>query len=197
VATVHIVRHANHGQLGRILVGRGNVGLAEDGRGQAAKLAAYFSARRIDTIKSSPRRRTRETAKAIADAALLPCEISPALDEIDFGEWTGLPFDALDHDPRWQAWNTARGQSRAPGGEAMHEAQSRILAEIERARREVHEGAVVLVTHAEIIRAAILHYLNLPLDQWSRIEISPASVSTLVFDGSGAPSIAVNERIAG
>ena len=36
-----------------------------------------------------------------------------------------------------------------------------------------------MVTHAEIIRCAVLHCLSLPLDAWSRIDVPPASVVKL------------------
>jgi broad specificity phosphatase PhoE len=36
-----------------------------------------------------------------------------------------------------------------------------------------------MVTHAEIIRAAVLHAMSLSLDEWPHIDVPPASVTRL------------------
>jgi probable phosphoglycerate mutase len=52
---------------------------------------------------------------------------------------------------------------------------------------------VVLVSHGEVIRVAILHYLGLSADAYNKIEIEPASVSTIVLAQGAAEVRAVNE----
>jgi broad specificity phosphatase PhoE len=175
-----LVRHAAHDLLDRVLVGRmGGVSLGETGRQQAADLARWLARLSLTSVQSSPRPRATQTAAPIAQRANLPIEISAALDEVDFGLWTGRAFEELAEDPRWVEWNRARGRARAPGGESMVEAQARVVAHL----RDVHaansSGRVVMVTHAEIIRCAVLHCLSLPLDEWSRIDVPPASVTKL------------------
>jgi broad specificity phosphatase PhoE len=54
-------------------------------------------------------------------------------------------------------------------------------------------GHVVLVSHGEVIRAAILHYLGLSADAYNKIEIDPGSVSTVVVTQGAAEVRAVNE----
>ena len=63
-----------------------------------------------------------------------PVEILDGLMEIDFGDWTGMRFEALAQDRRWTAWNTARGVNRPPSGESMLEAQVRIVTAMEKLR---------------------------------------------------------------
>ena len=194
-ATVFLVRHARHGAVDRILVGRGeDVQLSDDGRAEAAALARVFSGKSVAVVQSSPRRRARETAEPIAAALGARVEIEPALDEIDFGRWTGLGFDELAPDPHWQTWNAARSTARPPGGETMAEAQSRIIDHVECIGRRLGHGQAILVSHCDVIRAALLHVLGRPLDAWSDIEVAPASVSTLVIGSSSLSIGAINQR---
>jgi probable phosphoglycerate mutase len=157
----------------------GGVSLGDRGRQQAADLARGLAGLGITNVQSSPRERAMETAVAIARRANLPIETCPALDEVDCGRWTGRAFAELAEDPRWAEWNRNRARARPPGGESMVEVQARIVAHL----RDVHaahpSGRVVMVTHAEIIRCAVLHCLSLPLDAWSRIDVPPASVAML------------------
>ena len=118
---------------------------------------------------SSPLERARETAAAIAEPAGLPVEIDPALIEIDFGDWTGSRFEALHGSEAWRRYNAFRGTACSPGGEAMLDVQARAVAAMVRGR-EAHPGAeLVLVSHADVIKAALAHFLGAPLDLFQRI----------------------------
>ena len=175
-----LVRHAAHDLVDRILVGRmKGVSLGETGRQQAADLARWLGRLSITSVQSSPRERAVETAEAIAQRANLPVEICSALDEVDFGLWTGRAFAELAEDPRWAEWNRDRARARPPGGESMAEAQARIVALLRHVQATHRSGRVVMVTHAEIIRCAVLHCLSRSLDEWPRIEVPTASVAEL------------------
>lgn len=192
--TFFLIRHATYGLMEKTLVGRTpHLSLDAQGVAQAERLAARFAATSLAAVQTSPRERAVETAGPIAVAAGCPVENAPALDEIDVGEWTGRSFTELARDPRWHAWNATRSRERAPGGESMVEVQARVVAHLER-MRSVHPGArVALVSHADVIKAAIMHYLGLSLDRIDRIEIGPAAVSTLAVGAWGGKLIALNE----
>jgi probable phosphoglycerate mutase len=179
-----------------VLVGRmPGAQLDENGREQARRVAGLLAGRDITAIQSSPQARARETAQPIAGRTGLPVEIAKAVDEIDVGDWTGLPFSALREDPRWQLWNQTRSAARPPRGESMQELQSRVVRHLYRMSSERPDARVVVVSHAEVIRAALLHVLKLPLDEFWRLEVAPASVSTLVIDGDRAEVAWLNERL--
>lgn len=153
---------------------------------------------RLDQIHASPRQRAIETAQAIETArhGELRVEIAEALDEVDFGAWLGCDFADLAGDMQWRCWNERRSLARAPGGESMLDVQARIIGHIERVSAAAPEGAVALVSHAEIIRAALLYCLGLSLDAWPLLEISPASISRLSLTALGAKILSVNEIVA-
>jgi probable phosphoglycerate mutase len=180
VTLILLVRHAAHAAVDRALVGRSQgVALSTEGRQQAADLARQLASLGVARLQSSPTQRARETAGAVSSCLGLSVEICPALDEIDFGSWTGRTFDELANDPEWKRWNSERGRSHPPGGESMAEAQARIVSHLDHVRGQHACGAVVMVTHAEIIRAAVLYAMSLSLDEWPHIDVPPASVTRL------------------
>lgn len=190
------MRHAVHTQFNRCLSGRtAGVPLSGEGREQARALAAYLSRDGIGRVECSPLDRTRETAAAIARAAGAPLVTSEALIEIDMGEWTGRAIDGFGDDPAWRAWNEQRGTARIPGGESMVEAQARIITHMERVAAEQDARTVALVSHSDMIRAAIAWALGLSLDNLLRFDIGLASVSRLVVGEWGARVLSLNERV--
>jgi len=197
-ATILLVRHAAHGHLDKRLSGRmPGVALSDGGREQAARLGAVLASAAIDRVECSPLDRTRETAAAVAGACGLPPPLDvEALIELDLGDWTGARFDQLHGDPAWDRWNTERGTARVPGGETMAEAQARIAAHLHRVAAGPDGATVAMVTHSDMIRAAVAHVLGLPLDNLLRFEVDPASITRIVAGDWGAKLVTLNERVA-
>ena len=195
MGVLHFLRHGEHGLLGRVLAGRmPGVGMTERGRAEIASQAERLAAEKIAAIYASPLQRTRETAEIVAARLGLPIEFRDDLIELDFGEWTGATFDSIRADPRWQAWSTQRSLATIPGGESMRAVQQRVVAAvIELNERHLHE-TVVLVSHGDVIRSALVYALGMPLDFYNRIEIAQGSISTIRLDASGIRILALNDR---
>jgi probable phosphoglycerate mutase len=195
--TFFLVRHAAHGHLDRTLCGRmPGVRLGEEGRAQAQALAARLARERLDAVYASPLERAQETAAPVAERAGLPLQTLPALNEIEFGEWSGRSFEELHGDPRWAAWNSARHVTRPPGGETILEAQGRAVGALEDLRAEHGEARLALVSHSDVIKLVITYALGLAPEAMGRFEISPASVSAIVLGDWGAKVESLNERVA-
>ena len=191
---VILARHAAHAEIGRRLSGRSEIELSETGRRTAAQLGERLRDAGLTLIHSSPRRRALETATPVATQCGIAVETAAALDEIDFGEWTGRAFDALDADPTWQRWNSARGSVTPPGGESMADATARAIGHVEAVARRT-SGPALLVTHCDIIRGIVAHYLGLALDRLLSFDIDLASRTTLAVGGRGGRVVTVNERL--
>ena len=193
---VYLIRHAPHADVGRRLSGRsGGLSLTSDGAALAERLADRFADTRLYRIQSSPIDRAMETAQALARRVGSEVERVEALNEIEFGDWTGRTFDALEDDPRWQAWNTHRADGACPGGESMAAAQRRVVDHLFGIGRGGNE-AVAMVTHCDIIRAAVAQVLGLSLDHVHRFEVAPASVTQIAFEGDHARLVQLNERVS-
>lgn len=183
----HYVRHASHGHLGRFLTGRlYGVGISAQGREQAADLARDMAALRIDAIFTSPRLRARQTAAHISEATGTAAAICRKLDEIDFGRWEGRSFSELEREPEWRQWNRSRDTAATPSGATMAEVADRQLELLERLRPRFPGGSVCLVSHGDVIKAAICRLRGLPFQAVHDIEIAPASVTTVAFRDHGA-----------
>lgn len=169
--------------------------LSDVGVLQASQLALRLAGETIAVVYASPLDRTYATAAAIAAEAGVAVEMAPAINEIDFGSWTGARFDELQDDPAWRQWNEARGSACPPDGEAMVAAQARAVAYVEHVAAKHAGSAIALVSHCDIIRATIAHYLGLSLDNLLRFDIDPASVSRLLVGPWGGRVVSVNERI--
>jgi probable phosphoglycerate mutase len=187
MTTVLLIRHASCEPVGRWLAGRRpGIHLDEAGRAQARALADELAKVEIAAIASSPLERAMETVAPLAERLSLPIMAEPDLLEIDFGEWTGCTLEALETDPRWRRFNEARSVSPIPGGESMLGVQARAVGCLERWRRQSGDATIALCSHADLLRALIVHYLGMPLDFIHRIEIAPASVTTLDLWETGA-----------
>ncbi|ASJ90462.1 histidine phosphatase family protein [Porphyrobacter sp. CACIAM 03H1] len=196
-ATIILVRHAAHSQLEHVLCGRaGDVPLSEAGSAQALRLARRLGGEGVDEVQTSPVRRARETAQALTMVRRAPVTVAEALDEVDFGEWTGREFAALEGDPRWREWNARRGAARAPGGEAMVAVQERVLAHLRAVARRAEGLVVAMVSHADVIRAAVAGVLGLSLDRILAFDIDPASVTRIAAGPWGERVLSLNERTA-
>ncbi len=183
MTTFLLIRHGENDLVGHAIAGRSSgIHLNDLGRQQAQRVAEALHDANISHIVSSPLERTRETAEPLAQKLGIQIEFSEALKEIDFGDWTGKKVSELDLLPEWKQWNTWRSIGRIPHGESMWEVQARVVGEIERLRRRFPAHKLALFSHGDPIRAAITYYLGMPLDMLLRLEISSASVTTLVVD---------------
>jgi probable phosphoglycerate mutase len=191
----HLLRHGEHNVQGKICAGRmPGVVLSERGRAEAEAAARRLAGLDIAAIYASPLERTRETAEIVGRRLALPVTTLDDLAELDFGEWTGKTFDEVRKDPRWPAWASHRSLSCIPGGETMREVQRRVVEAIMEMREQHPSEAVVVVSHGDVIRAALVFALGMPLDFYGRIEVAQSSVSSIRIDAAGIRVLAVNER---
>ena len=134
-----------------------------------------------------------EFGRTQAAALGMEVAIRDGLREMNFGEFTGQTIAELDLNPLWHRFNLSRSNTRAPGDELMLETQARMVAELERIRYENPDGVAAVFSHGEAIRAAVMHYAGIPLDLYQRIEIHPASVSTIDLFAHGPRIVRLNE----
>lgn len=194
MTTFLLIRHAVHDAVAHTLAGRlPGVTLSAAGQVQAQQLAARLAALPIAAVHSSPQARAMQTAQPLAAQLRLDITCSAGLDEIDFGEWAGQRFDALAADGRWEHWNGFRSGAPLPNGGLMLQVQARAVAAVAALHRQHRDQTVALVSHSDIIKAVIAHYLGAPLDLLQRIEISPASVSVLALHDWGAQIMRLND----
>jgi broad specificity phosphatase PhoE len=193
MGVVHLVRHGDHDEVGRVLSGRSTIALNAGGRAQAAALASWVAGEGVMSIHASPRLRAAETAAPIAERLALPVVEAPALDEIDFGAFTGRSFAELGGDPDWRQWNAVRDAARCPGGETMGEAVARARGYLWSLAAD--RQPALCVTHCDIIRGLVADLLGIGFDRMFMLDCDPGSVTTLMLEPGAARLVALNLRV--
>jgi broad specificity phosphatase PhoE len=125
-------------------------------------------------VLTSPSRGARETALALG----LESAVEIALQDCDYGRWRGLEVaDVAAREPEeFAAW-VADPAAAPHGGESL-------TALIERAgvwlgQSLSREGATLAVTHAAVVRAAIVSTLGASFSAFWRIDVGPLCVARL------------------
>lgn len=180
---IYLIRHGENefvgkGKLAGWLPG---IHLNDQGIAQADALVNSFAKRPLNAIYSSPLERTMETAHPLAKSKGLTVTKSKGLGEIGYGRWEGQSLKVLRRRKLWPVILNTPSLARFPEGESFVEAQSRAVSEIERLRMK-HKGkkaAFACVSHADVIKLILAHYIGLPLDLFQRLIVMPASISTL------------------
>ncbi|HEV7480026.1 MAG TPA: histidine phosphatase family protein [Roseiarcus sp.] len=125
-------------------------------------------------VLTSPARAARETAVALGFDA----EVEMALSDCDYGRWRGLASkDVAEREPdEFAAW--LGDPAAAPhGGESLAVLIERIGAWLTQAL--AGETATLAVTHAAVIRAAIVNVLGASSSSFARIDVAPLSLTRL------------------
>ena len=146
--------------------------LDDRGRAQAAALAA--SVPRADCVWTSPELRARQTATALR----LDATAQEPLRECHYGAWKGCAFaDIQARDPEGiSAWLKDPGAT-PHGGESLLGLMQRVAHWLDAATAT--DRNAIVVAHASIIRAAIVHALGAPPQSFWRIDVAPLSATRL------------------
>lgn len=194
VTRLVLARHAVTAQTGPLLSGRRpGIALSEEGRGQAAALGERLAALPVAAVYASPIERTTETAQAVARHHQLEVRGLDGVLEADYGEWTGQKLSDLAKTDLWKVVQRAPSRASFPGGESLAAMQARMVRALEGVVADHPGELVVVVSHADPIKAAIAHYTGVHLDLFQRIVVAPASVSAFAFSGAGVALLKCND----
>jgi broad specificity phosphatase PhoE len=189
MTTFLLVRHAAHDLLGKVLAGRApGVHLNTQGKLEAKLLADRLAKLPIRAIYTGPLERAQETAAPLSSHLMLQISPTPAFDEVDFGVWTSLSFAVLEQRSDWKQWNQFRNRATPPDGESIQRVQDRAIKELQLLTRSYPSETVAIVTHGEVIKTMLMHFLGLSSEFHWRLDISPGSLSILTLN-NGEPQV--------
>ncbi|MFQ5351697.1 MAG: histidine phosphatase family protein [Candidatus Binatia bacterium] len=162
----------------RRVMGMADVPLNEAGEKQsrqAADLLAHFS---VTDIISSPLRRASQTAEIVGGVLGIDCVFEQELCEVRFGRWQGLTYDEIRGDTQYLDFIKDPLGCPTPGGETIADVQSRALDSLKLAR----PGQTVLfVSHGDILRSVICHFLDIPLEEFRRVRVDNCGLSAITL----------------
>ncbi|MBT8211862.1 MAG: histidine phosphatase family protein [Acidimicrobiia bacterium] len=189
---LYLVRHGVTTETGSRLTGRiPGVALSDAGREQAEATARFLAPQKVSTVYTSPVQRCSETAAIISREISTRARNERRVQEVDYGAWQGRTLNSLRKLKAWQALFVAPARFRFPDGETLAEAQHRAVSAIEEIAERHPRERVVVVSHADIIRVTLAHYLGMPLDMVHRLDVRPASVSKVILNPGSFPTVAV------
>ena len=193
---VFLVRHGQTPTTGVELYGRKpGVFLSEVGSEQAQRVGERISQIRkgaFSAIYASPLERTKQTAQAISREVDLRVRHDKGLLELDVGDWTGRKLSELRKLKAWTSVQKYPSGFRFPGGESFLEMQTRMAATVERLVAKHAGKGLILVSHADPIRALIAHAMGTHLDLFQRTVVSPCSVTAILYTTNGPVVLSVN-----
>ncbi len=147
---------------------------------------------RIEAVYASPLERTMQTAAPIARVAGVRVRRNKGLIELDVGDWTGRRLSDLRKLPEWRLIQHNPSGFTFPGGESFADMAHRFGSTV-RSLAERHRGKViVVVSHADPIRALVAESMGVHLDLFQRTVASPCSVSAIAFSEGGTLVLTVN-----
>ena len=129
---------------------------------------------RYERVLTAPSRAARETAEALG----LDAEVETALRDCDYGRWRGFAAKAsAEREPDgFAAW---LGDTKAAphGGESFAALIERTSAWL--AQSLPRDGVTLAITHASVVRAAMVNALGAAPSAFFRIDVAPLSLARL------------------
>ncbi|MEW1720609.1 bifunctional RNase H/acid phosphatase [Streptomyces sp. NPDC093109] len=166
--------------------------LSAIGRRQADAVAASLAARgTIQEIVSSPLRRCRETAGAVAARLGLEVVVEEGLRETNFGAWEGMSFAEVreSYPDDLSAWLASPAVAPTGGGESFATVGRRVSAARDRLLERYRGRTVLLVTHVTPVKELVRLALGAPQESLFRMELSAASLSVVAYYADGNASL--------
>lgn len=193
--TVLLIRHGENDYVrkGRLAGRKPGVHLNKTGQNQADRLSHYLADTPVAAIYSSPLERTMETAQPIAAKHGLTVTPRQPLLEVDYGQWQDKTLRQLHRRKMWHTVQLNPSLARFPDGESFGEAQQRITTELETlCGMHKPKDTIICVGHSDMIKLAVAYFTGLPLDQFQRLVVQPASISTLQISEHGSRLVNLN-----
>jgi len=182
--TILLVRHGEtDGNAARVLQ-RPDVPLNDRGIRQAEQLARRLAAHGFVHILCSDLVRARMTAAPLAACSGIAIEEHPLLQERNFGDLRGTPYDALSEDPFGPDFAPPNGEDWP----AFHVRVADAFAFIVNRRRRIG-GILVVVTHGLVCRALVERHTLLPVGAVCPERFDNTSVTILHEDAPHGVSL--------
>ncbi len=179
-----LIRHAEvEVKYHRVFGGRIDMNLSPRGLTMARTLARYLEKKTIDAVYASPMKRVQQTLAPSLRKGLPKQTMLPDLREIDFGEWTGLGWQAVSdrfgfHSHQWLEQIEHHGVPNGENGQVFRRRVEPSLRQIIQA----HPGQNVAVfCHGGVIRMILAILLDLPLPKTNSFEIEYASITQVAL----------------
>lgn len=176
---------ARHGEVDArhrgTIYGRLDVDLSEAGLRQSQSMANSLEGVQLDAVISSGLRRAEAAASLVRGPRGLPRHDDPRLVEMDRGAWAGVALSDLRHDDpeSYRLWVQRRGALPGPGGESPADVAARVIPAIGDLAAGNPGGRILIVAHMWVVRSAVCHALEIPMERSPAIALQPGGLVAL------------------
>jgi broad specificity phosphatase PhoE len=171
---------------GRVM-GRSAIALDEPGRVQIEKALPLARMLKPALVVSSPLVRARQSAEIVAGGVGgIPVVDEPDLEEVHYGRWEGMSFEELIDDPDYVRYREHPATAPTPGDETMDQVQRRGVRAIRRAVEANPGKRILFVSHGDVIRTVLCHFIGLGLEHFRRLRVDNATFSAIQLAGDFA-----------
>lgn len=145
-------------------------------------------------IIASPARRCADFARELSEARDLPLTLVDAWRERAFGDWEGVPLDAIPSDQLQRFWDDPAGYT-PPRAEPFADFRARVLAAWH-ALIDRHDAHTFLITHGGVIRVLVAEVLCMSEAGLLLLEVPHACLTRLrIYAPPGRPSLIAHGSI--
>lgn len=164
--------------------------ISESGQEEIEKICEWLKKRAIknDRIYTSSALRTTQSAQMISKVFKKDFEIIEGLHSRKFGVWSGLTFDQIENKyPQMLEQLHANPCSFCPErGETILNFNKRVSRVLKKIVEENIGNRIILVTHPDVIQAAIVKAIQLPPKHQAKVYIKPGSATQISYFESWA-----------
>lgn len=192
---VLLARHGEvHARHRGTIYGSLDVELSEAGLRQSRAMADSLAGTHLDAVVSSGLRRAETAAALVRRHRGLPRMDDPRLVEMDRGAWAGVALADLQREDleAYRRWVERRGALAGPGGESPADVAQRVIPAITDLAASRPGGRILIVAHMWVVRSAVCHALEIPMERSPVIALQPGGLVALdwpIAQGSRRPSL--------
>ncbi len=193
---IFLVRHGEtEWNASEVFRGQADVLLNKNGIKQAQLLGEYLSRKKINAVYTSPLKRALKTAEAIAARQSLEINVAPALIDMNFGKWQGLPASQVKqhYGKVYEIWLKTPERALIPAGESLEDVKNRAWPFLEEIVAKHAGQNVILVSHRVVLKVLICALLKIGNAGFYNIRVDTAGITRFELDNNRAVLISHND----
>lgn len=161
--------------------GRIDTELSPDGLEQVQQIAGLVKLHDFEVVYSSPLKRARILASAMAERAQVPLIIDERMTEIAMGPWEGLRRHEIQEQfgDMLDRWHDHPDGVQFPGGENLDDVAERVGAFMDAIFKDRLRNRIAVISHDAVVKVALMLSLGLELRHLHRFRMRNGSVSVL------------------
>ena len=176
---------------------RGQIDLDLDDVGlrQAEAIASHVKHWPVRRLFSSPLKRARQTAQAVADLMSLEAQQLDGFNDINYGQWQGhTPSEMVVEQPDlYRLWRTQPDQVTFPEGESLNQISTRSTSALEELLAKYPGETMAIVSHKVVCKLLLLHVLGLDNSHFWNVEQDNGAINILEMKNNVLMAALIND----